>query len=156
MTHEANNLSCLIIPGVSLSNKHLRRLRHKTAGAVSTEYAFLMAFIAIVAAAGMATLGAGLNQYFSSVATVIGTAASQTGDPANPATPANASGEDDGGDTGGSEPPADDPSPADDPAPADNAGANGNGNGNGANNGNGGINDNGNKGNGNKGNGKKN
>ena len=43
------------------------RLRKDKAGAVATEYAFLIAFIAIVAAAGMGLLGNNLSAFFDDI-----------------------------------------------------------------------------------------
>jgi Flp pilus assembly pilin Flp len=43
------------------------RLRKDKAGAVATEYAFLIAFIAIVAAAGMGLLGQNLSSFFDDI-----------------------------------------------------------------------------------------
>ena len=43
------------------------RLRDNKAGAVATEYAFLIAFIAIVAAAGMGLLGQNLSSFFDDI-----------------------------------------------------------------------------------------
>ena len=44
-----------------------RRLRKDTSGAVATEYAFLIAFIAIVAAIGMVLLGENLSAFFNDI-----------------------------------------------------------------------------------------
>ncbi len=41
------------------------RLRKNESGAVATEYAFLIAFIAIVAALGMVLLGENLRDFFT-------------------------------------------------------------------------------------------
>ncbi len=43
------------------------RLRNDKSGAVATEYAFLIAFIAIVAAIGMSLLGANLSAFFNDI-----------------------------------------------------------------------------------------
>ena len=43
------------------------RLRKDESGAVATEYAFLIAFIAIVAAIGMSLLGANLSAFFNDI-----------------------------------------------------------------------------------------
>ncbi|NNE83203.1 MAG: Flp family type IVb pilin [Alphaproteobacteria bacterium] len=43
------------------------RLRKDKSGAVATEYAFLIAFIAIVAAAGMGLLGENLSAFFDDI-----------------------------------------------------------------------------------------
>ncbi len=43
------------------------RLRKDESGAVATEYAFLIAFIAIVAATGMTLLGENLSVFFNDI-----------------------------------------------------------------------------------------
>ena len=43
------------------------RLRNDKSGAVATEYAFLIAFIAIVAAIGMTLLGTNLSAFFNDI-----------------------------------------------------------------------------------------
>ncbi len=43
------------------------RLRKDETGAVATEYAFLIAFIAIVAATGMTLLGENLSAFFNDI-----------------------------------------------------------------------------------------
>ena len=43
------------------------RLRKDKSGAVATEYAFLIAFIAIVAATGMTLLGENLSAFFNAI-----------------------------------------------------------------------------------------
>ncbi len=43
------------------------RLRKDNSGAVATEYAFLIAFIAIVAAIGMVLLGDNLSAFFNDI-----------------------------------------------------------------------------------------
>ena len=43
------------------------RLRKDESGAVATEYAFLIAFIAIVAALGMVLLGENLSAFFNDI-----------------------------------------------------------------------------------------
>ena len=43
------------------------RLRKDKSGAVATEYAFLIAFIAIVAALGMTLLGENLSAFFNDI-----------------------------------------------------------------------------------------
>lgn len=53
-------------------------LQRETRGAVASEYAFLVVFIAIVAAAGMLSLGQGLTNYFGAFGNAIGNAASQS------------------------------------------------------------------------------
>ena len=45
----------------------LVRLAKSTSGAVATEYAFLIAFIAIVAAIGMVLLGDNLSNFFNDI-----------------------------------------------------------------------------------------
>ncbi len=47
------------------------RLRKDKSGAVATEYAFLIAFIAIVAAIGMALLGQNLSAFFNAIGTAL-------------------------------------------------------------------------------------
>jgi len=48
-------------------NSLLRRFAKANAGAVATEYAFLIAFIAIVAALGMVLLGENLSAFFNDI-----------------------------------------------------------------------------------------
>ena len=43
------------------------RLRKDKSGAVATEYAFLIAFISIVAAIGMVLLGDNLSEFFNDI-----------------------------------------------------------------------------------------
>ncbi len=43
------------------------RLRKDQSGAVATEYAFLIAFISIVAAIGMVLLGDNLSEFFNEI-----------------------------------------------------------------------------------------
>ncbi len=43
------------------------RLKKDNSGAVATEYAFLIAFIAIVAAIGMTLLGQNLSAFFNAI-----------------------------------------------------------------------------------------
>ena len=45
----------------------LLRLKKDKSGAVATEYAFLIAFIAIVAAIGMTLLGQNLSAFFNAI-----------------------------------------------------------------------------------------
>ena len=45
----------------------LLRLKKDKSGAVATEYAFLIAFIAIVAAIGMVLLGQNLSAFFNAI-----------------------------------------------------------------------------------------
>jgi len=47
------------------------RLRKDKSGAVATEYAFLIAFIAIVAAIGMTLLGTNLSAFFNDIGTAL-------------------------------------------------------------------------------------
>ena len=47
------------------------RLRKDKSGAVATEYAFLIAFIAIVAAIGMVLLGENLSAFFNDIGTAL-------------------------------------------------------------------------------------
>jgi len=47
------------------------RLRKDKFGAVATEYAFLIAFIAIVAAIGMTLLGQNLSAFFNAIGTAL-------------------------------------------------------------------------------------
>ena len=50
------------------------RLRSDKSGAVATEYAFLVAFIAIVAAIGMVLLGENLSTFFTNIGVALGNA----------------------------------------------------------------------------------
>ncbi len=52
----------------------LRRLAKCKAGAVATEYAFLIAFISIVAAIGMVLLGNNLSAFFNDIGLALGNA----------------------------------------------------------------------------------
>lgn len=56
----------------------LFRMHRETRAAVATEYAFLIAFIAIVAALGMILLGTELNEYFTKLGNAIGDSAKQS------------------------------------------------------------------------------
>ncbi|MCZ6511667.1 MAG: Flp family type IVb pilin [Alphaproteobacteria bacterium] len=47
------------------------RLRKDKSGAVATEYAFLIAFIAIIAAIGMTLLGQNLSAFFNAIGTAL-------------------------------------------------------------------------------------
>ncbi len=47
------------------------RLRKDETGAVATEYAFLIAFIAIVAATGMTLLGENLSAFFNDIGSAL-------------------------------------------------------------------------------------
>ncbi len=57
------------------------RLRKDKSGAVATEYAFLIAFIAIVAATGMTLLGENLSAFFNDIGTALTNISSQLPDP---------------------------------------------------------------------------
>ena len=50
------------------------RLRKDKSGAVATEYAFLIAFIAIVAATGMTLLGDNLSAFFNNIGAALNNA----------------------------------------------------------------------------------
>ncbi len=50
------------------------RLRKDESGAVATEYAFLIAFIAIVAATGMTLLGTNLSVFFNAIGVALANA----------------------------------------------------------------------------------
>ncbi|MDH3739027.1 MAG: Flp family type IVb pilin [Alphaproteobacteria bacterium] len=50
------------------------RLRKDKSGAVATEYAFLIAFIAIVAATGMTLLGDNLSTFFNDIGVALANA----------------------------------------------------------------------------------
>ena len=58
----------------------LRRLVAVESGAVAAEYAFLIAFISILAAIGMVVLGDDLQDYFQALATAIDNASQPTPD----------------------------------------------------------------------------
>ena len=49
------------------SQFHFRRLWQSNLGAVATEYAFVIAFIAIVAATGMSLLGVNLQEFYDDI-----------------------------------------------------------------------------------------
>ena len=53
------------------------RLRKDKSGAVATEYAFLIAFIAIVAAIGMVLLGDNLSAFFNDIGEALDNAGGQ-------------------------------------------------------------------------------
>ena len=53
------------------------RLRKDQSGAVATEYAFLIAFIAIVAAIGMVLLGDNLSAFFNDIGMALDNAGGQ-------------------------------------------------------------------------------
>ncbi len=57
------------------------RLRKDKSGAVATEYAFLIAFIAIVAALGMTLLGQNLSAFFNDIGLALQNAGSNIPDP---------------------------------------------------------------------------
>ncbi len=52
---------------ISQLKSAIRRFRKSKTGAVATEYAFLIAFIAIVAALGMVLLGENLSAFFDRI-----------------------------------------------------------------------------------------
>ena len=51
------------------------RLAKSKSGAVATEYAFLIAFISIIAAIGMVLLGNNLSAFFNDIGVALGLAA---------------------------------------------------------------------------------
>lgn len=55
----------------------LFRINRETRGAIAAEYAFLIAFVAILAALGMVLLGTELNEYFAKIGGAIGNSADQ-------------------------------------------------------------------------------
>ena len=57
------------------------RLRKDKSGAVATEYAFLIAFIAIVAALGMTLLGQNLSAFFNDIGVALDNAGGNIPDP---------------------------------------------------------------------------
>ncbi len=59
------------------------RLRKVKSGAVATEYAFLIAFIAIVAATGMTLLGENLSAFFNDIGTALTNMSSNLPNPFN-------------------------------------------------------------------------
>ena len=59
------------------------RLRKDESGAVATEYAFLIAFIAIVAATGMTLLGENLSAFFNDIGTALTNMSSNLPNPFN-------------------------------------------------------------------------
>ena len=59
------------------------RLRKEESGAVATEYAFLIAFIAIVAATGMTLLGENLSAFFNDIGVALTNMSSNLPDPFN-------------------------------------------------------------------------
>jgi Flp pilus assembly pilin Flp len=52
-------------------NFHFRRLWRNNLGATATEYAFVIAFIAIIAAAGMTVLGNNLSGFYNSIGSAL-------------------------------------------------------------------------------------
>ncbi len=50
---------------------HFRRLWQDNLGATATEYAFVIAFIAIIAAAGMTILGTNLSGFYNSIGSAL-------------------------------------------------------------------------------------
>jgi len=59
------------------------RLRKDKSGAVATEYAFLIAFIAIVAAIGMTLLGQNLSAFFNAIGVALQNMANNLPQPFN-------------------------------------------------------------------------
>jgi len=59
------------------------RLRKDKSGAVATEYAFLIAFIAIVAAIGMVLLGQNLSAFFNAIGVALQNMANNLPQPFN-------------------------------------------------------------------------
>jgi Flp pilus assembly pilin Flp len=57
------------------------RLKKDKSGAVATEYAFLIAFIAIVAAIGMVLLGDNLSAFFNDIGEALNGAGDNIPDP---------------------------------------------------------------------------
>ncbi len=55
----------------------LKRIRRNDLGAVATEYAFIIAFIAIVAAIGMTLLGTNLSAFYNDIGSAIANKACQ-------------------------------------------------------------------------------
>lgn len=56
----------------------LFRIKRETRGAIASEYAFLIVFVAIIAAFGMVLLGTELSEYFTKMGEAIGTSAQQS------------------------------------------------------------------------------
>lgn len=56
---------------ISFIKSAVIRLAKSETGAVATEYAFLIAFIAIVAATGMTLLGENLSAFFNDIGTAL-------------------------------------------------------------------------------------
>lgn len=65
-----------------LQSLYLRFAKSKS-GAVATEYAFLIAFIAIVAALGMTLLGTNLSVFFNDIGVALTNVSSNLPDPFN-------------------------------------------------------------------------
>ncbi len=59
------------------------RFTKSSSGAVATEYAFLIAFIAIVAAIGMTLLGQNLSAFFNAIGVALENVATNIPDPFN-------------------------------------------------------------------------
>ena len=59
----------------------LLRLAKSKSGAVATEYAFLIAFISIVAAIGMVLLGDNLSEFFNDIGVALENAGDNMPDP---------------------------------------------------------------------------
>ena len=57
------------------------RIAKSKSGAVATEYAFLIAFIAIVAAIGMVLLGQNLSAFFNDIGTALTNISANLPDP---------------------------------------------------------------------------
>ncbi len=53
-------------------------VKRETHGAIAAEYAFLLVFVSIVAAIGMAFIGGGLLEYFSALGGTIANSADQS------------------------------------------------------------------------------
>lgn len=64
-------------------NSAIVRLVKNTSGAVATEYAFLIAFIAIVAALGMTLLGENLSSFFNDIGVALTNISANLPDPFN-------------------------------------------------------------------------
>ncbi len=56
---------------MNLQAFQIGKLWKENAGATATEYAFIIAFIAIVAAAGMVLLGANLSSFYNGVGSAL-------------------------------------------------------------------------------------
>ena len=61
----------------------IRRFKKSKSGAVATEYAFLIAFIAIVAALGMVLLGNNLSAFFNDIGIALTNVSSNLPQPFN-------------------------------------------------------------------------